>query len=230
MSALRFLIRLLTLSSLLATPLLAQNDPGGPVPPADFSPGDVAFGYTYVNTNLSGNPTANLNGIGTSATLEFVPRWGATLDSSYVRAGRDPGSGHSSYVLSALAGPVFTVTQKQNTRLLVRALAGLSLVDGSVQVNQLYYRGWQSRFSWAIGTGMERNLSRLFAFRFNIDYLRTEFESSAAALQPQNGIRLGASLVFRFAARHEPRQLAAREPLNTGRSVSQAGRGAARTP
>lgn len=212
MSALRFLIRLFTLSSLLATPLLAQNDPGGPVPPADFSPCDVAFGYSFVNTNLSGNPTVNLNGIGTSATLEFLPRWGATVDSSYVRAGRDPGSGHGSYVLSVLAGPVFTVTQKQNTRLLVRALAGLSLVDSSVGVNQLYYRGWQSRFSWAVGTGIERNLSRLFAFRFNVDYLRTEFVSSTAAVHPQNGIRLGASLVFRFGARHEPRQLAARQP------------------
>jgi hypothetical protein len=182
------------------------------VPPADFSPCDVAFGYSFVNTNLSGNPTVNLNGIGTSATLEFLPRWGATVDSSYVRAGRDPGSGHGSYVLSVLAGPVFTVTQKQNTRLLVRALAGLSLVDSSVGVNQLYYRGWQSRFSWAVGTGIERNLSRLFAFRFNVDYLRTEFVSSTAAVQPQNGIRLGASLVFRFGARHEPRQLAARQP------------------
>ena len=212
MSALRFLIRFITLSSLLATPLLAQNDPGGPAPPAEFSPGDVAFGYTYVNTNLSGSPSVNLNGVGTSATLEFVPRWGATLDSSYVRAGRDPGSGHSSYVLSVLAGPVFTVTQKQNTRLLVRALAGLSLVDGSVQVSPLYYRGWQSRFSWAIGTGIERNLSRLFAFRLNVDYLRTEFESSAAVVHPQNGIRLGANLVFRFAARHEPRQVAAGSP------------------
>ena len=212
MSALRFWIRLLTLSSLLATPLLAQKDPGGPVPPADFSPCDVALGYSYVNTNVSGNPSVNLNGLGSSATIEFLPRWGATLDSSYVRAGRDPASGHSSYVLSVLAGPVFTVTQKENTRLLVRALAGLSLVDGSVGVNQLYYRGWQSRFSWAIGTGIERNLSRPFAFRFNIDYLRTEFESSAAVVHPQNCIRLSASLVFRFAARHEPRQVAAREP------------------
>jgi hypothetical protein len=211
MSALRLLIRLFTLSSLLAIPLWAQDD-GGPVPPAEFSPCDVAVGYSYVNPNLSGTPTVNLNGLETSATIDFQPRWGAALDSSYVRAGRDPGSGHSSYVLSAFAGPVFAAARKQNTRLLVRALFGLSLVDGSVRVNQLYYRGWQSRFSWAIGTGIERNLSRPFAVRFNVDYLRTQFVSSAAVVAPQNGIRLSASLVFRFAARHEPTQIAAREP------------------
>jgi len=211
MSALRCLIRLFTLSPLLAAPLLAQND-SGPVPPAEFAPCDVAFGYSYVNTNLSGNPTVNLNGLETSAKIEFHPRWGATLDSSYVRAGRDPGSGHSSYVLSVLAGPMFVPTQNQNTRLLVRALAGASLVDSSVQVNQLYYRGWQSRFSWAIGTGIERNLSAPFAVRFNADYLRTKFVSSAAVVQAQNGMRLSASLVFRFGTRHEPRSIAARQP------------------
>jgi Outer membrane protein beta-barrel domain len=212
MSALRFLIRLCTLWALLSTTLLAQEDRGGPVPPAEFAPCDVAVGYSFVSTNLSGTPTVNLNGLETSARIDFQPRWGATLDSSYVRAGRDPGSGHSSYVLSAFAGPVFAAAQNQNTRLLVRALAGMSLVDGSVQVNQLYYRGWQSRFSWAIGTGIERNLSRPFAARFNIDYLRTKFVSSDAVVQPQNGIRFSASLVFRFDARHEPRQIAAREP------------------
>jgi opacity protein-like surface antigen len=213
MSALRLFISLFALSSLLAAPLLAQQDDhGGPVPPAEFAPCDVAVGYSYVNTNLSGNPSVNLNGLETSATIDFNRRWGAALDSSYVRAGRDPGSGHSSYVLSAFAGPVFAATQKLNTRLLVRALAGLSLVDGSVPVNQLYYRGWQSRFSWAVGMGIERKLSRPFAVRFNIDYLRTKFVSPAAVVEPQNGIRLSANLVFRFAARHEPRQVAAREP------------------
>jgi Outer membrane protein beta-barrel domain len=208
MSALRW-IGLFTLSALLATPLLAQTD-RGPVPPAEFAPYDVTLGYCYVNTNLSGNPTVNLNGLESSAKIEFQSRWGATLDSSYVRAGRDPGSGHSSYVWSILAGPMFVPAQNRNTRWLVRGLVGASLVDGSVQVNPLYYRGWQSRFSWAIGTGIERNLAAPFAVRFNADYLRTKYVSSAVVVEPQNGIRLSASLVFRFGTRHEPRSIAAR--------------------
>lgn len=214
MRALRFLIGLSILSSLWATLLLAQDERGDAVPAAEGSTRNVAVGYSYVNTNLSGEPTVNLNGVNSSAMIDFLPHWAATLDASYVRAGRDPGSGHSSYVLSVLAGPVFYPAQNQNTRFSIRALAGVSLVDGSVQVNQqnLYYRGWQSRFSWAIGSGIERNLSRSFAVRFNFDYLRTKFVSSAATVQAQNGIRLGASLLYRFGPRRETRHVGSRKP------------------
>jgi hypothetical protein len=156
--------------------------------------------------NLGGNPTVNLNGVNTNALIGFLPRWGANFDASYVRAGRDPASGHSSYVLSLLTGPVFVPAQNDKTRLLVRALVGLSLVDSSVPVtNQLYYRGWQSRFSWAIGTGVERHVSGPFAVRLNVDYLRTKFVNSTVEVHPQNGIRMSASLVFRFNAGSEVR-------------------------
>jgi len=162
--------------------------------------------------NFSGKPTVNMRGVDLGAAIDFTPRWGATLDSSYVRAGRDPRSGHGSYVLSFLAGPVFVPAQNENTRVLVRALAGVSLVDGSVPVGQLYYRGWLTRFSWAVGTGIEHNISGPFAVRVNVDYLRTRFVSSSLTVQPQNNIRVTGSLVFRFAApRHQP-HLAARKP------------------
>ena len=212
MSALRFLIRLAIFSSLWATPLLAQDLRGEAVPAATGSTSDFAVGYSYVNMNLSGEPKVKVNGLDTNAVINFIPRWGATLDASYARAGRDPGSGHSSYILSVLTGPVFAAAQNENSRLLVRALAGVSLVDSSVRVNQLYYRGWQSRFSWAIGTGIERNLSTPFAVRFNVDYLRTKFVGSAGIVQPQNGIRVTASLMWRFAAGRESRHVASRVP------------------
>ena len=241
MSALRFLIRLSIVSSLWATPLLAQGNGNGSVPPADSgsvpvadngsapadsapvtvannpvpvaegTPGRFAFGYSYLNMNVGGTPSANLNGLAASATINLLQRWAAALDSTYVRAGRDPGSGHSSYVLSVLAGPVFIPKQNNNTRFLLRALAGVSVVDSSVQVNQLYYRGWLSRFSWAAGAGIDRNLPAIkdrfpFAVRFNVDYLRTKFLSSSATVQPQNGLRFSASFVYRFG----PRETSAR--------------------
>src|SRR5262249_15308123 len=102
--------------------------------------------------------------------------------------------------------------QSDNTRLLFRALAGVGLVDGSVPVNQLYYRGWQSRFSWAVGSGIERNISRPLAVRLSVDYLRTRFVSSAGVLEPQNNIRVIGSLVLRFAARGPRRYFAATQP------------------
>jgi hypothetical protein len=187
-----------------SAPVNVSNN--GPVPVAEGTPGSFAFGYSYLNMNLGGTPSANLHGLAASATINFLPRWGAALDSTYVRAGRDPGSGHSSYVLSVLAGPVFIPKQNNNTRFLLRVLGGVSLVDSSVQVNQLYYRGWLSRFSWAAGAGIERNLPAIrdrfpFAVRFNVDYLRTKFLGSSATVQPQNGLRFSASFVYRFGAR-----------------------------
>ena len=217
MSALRFLTGLSVLSLLGATPLLGQGGSSGPVPVAEGTPVDIAVGYSYLNMNLAGNPSANLHGVEASTTIDFYPKWGATLDSGYVRAGSDPGSGHSSYVLSILAGPVFVPAQTNNTRVLVRALFGMGLVDSSVRINHqdLYYRGWQSGFSWAIGTGIERNLSKMpFGVRFNVDYLQTRFMSPDAVVRPQNGLRVSASLVFRFGARsaREIRHLPATEP------------------
>ncbi len=202
-SDLRLLIKLAILSVVLATHLFAQDDRSGPAPAAEITPGDIAVGYSYLNLDFSGKPAVHLNGVEASGMLNLNPSWAATLDSSYVRAGRDLESGHTSSVLSAFAGPVFIAAHKRDMRFLVRALAGMSMVDGSVPVNQVYYRGWQSRFSWAIGAGIERNLSSSYAVRFNVDYLRAHFLGSSGAVEPQNGIRLGANFVFRLSPRRE---------------------------
>lgn len=207
LGALRFLIRLSIVSLLWASPLLAQAGYNGTAPALEGPEYDVSVGYSYAGVNFSGKPTVNMQGVDLGAAIDFTPRWGATLDSTYLRAGRDPRTGHGSYVLGFLAGPVFVPAQNENTRVLVRALAGVSLVDGSVAdglvpVGQLYYRGWLTRFSWAVGTGIEHNISGPFAVRVNVDYLRTRFVSSSLTVQPQNNIRVTGSLVFRFAARH----------------------------
>lgn len=206
MSVLRFLRRLSILLLLWVSPLLAQELRSGAIPAAKGPEYDIGIGYSHLTMNLSGHPTVNLSGAEASATVYGTPHWGATLDSSYVRAPRDAGSRHGSYVFSVLTGPVFVPAQNDNTRLLIRALAGVTLVDTSVPVSQLYYRGWLSRFSWAVGGGLERNLSGPFAARFNVDYLRTSFMSTTATIQSQNDIRLSGILVFRFAAGRETRR------------------------
>jgi hypothetical protein len=205
---LRFLIKLTILTVAVATPLFAQVGESSPAPAGESTPGDVAVGYSYLNLGFSGKPAVHLNGVDASGTINLNPSWAATVDSSYVRAGRDLESGHSSAVLSAFAGPVFTVAQKRDIRFLVRGLGGVSLVDGSVPAGQVYFRGWESRFSWAIGAEVERTLSSSYAVRFNVDYLRTHFMNTNATVQPQNGIRLGANFVFRLSPRHETRRSA----------------------
>jgi opacity protein-like surface antigen len=197
-SAVRLLVRLSIFAIVLTTPLLAQH---APAPAAEITPGDIAVGYSHLRLDFSGKPAVDLNGVDVSGTINMNQSWGATLESSYVRAGRDPESGHSSAVLSAFAGPVFTAAQKHNFRFLVRPLLGMTLVDGSVPVNDVFFRGWESRFSWAIGGGVEYELSPSYAVRFNADYLRAHFISSNAAVEPQNGIRFSTNFVFRLSPR-----------------------------
>ncbi len=193
----------------LAAPSFAQDEQTGPAPAGEITPGDIAVGYSYLNLGFAGKPAVHLNGIEASGMINLNPSWAATLDSSYVRAGRDLDSGHSSSVLSAFAGPVFIVARKRDMRFLARALAGMTLVDGAVPVNQVYFRGWESRFSWAFGGGVERNLSSSYAVRFNVDYLRAHFVDSSGAVGPQNGIRLGANFVFRISPRRESHHITA---------------------
>lgn len=207
MSALQFSRRVSVLLLLSSSPLLAQYQLGtGSTPAAKGPEYNLAVGYSHLIMNFSGKPTVNLSGAEASATVYGTPHWGASLDSSYVRAPRDAGSGHGSYVFSVLTGPVFVPAQNTNTRFLIRALAGVTLVDSSVPVNQLYYRGWLARFSWAVGTGLERNLSGPLATRFNVDYLPARFMSTSGIIQPQNNIRLSGMLVFRFAAGRQTRR------------------------
>jgi opacity protein-like surface antigen len=195
---LRLLAKLSIFAVVFVAPSLGQN---APVPAGESTPGDIAIGYSYFNLGFSGKPAVHLNGIAASGTINLNPSWGATLDSIYVRAGRDPESGHSSSVLSAFAGPVFTVARKHNLRFLIRPLVGMTLVDGSVPVNDVFFRGWESRLSWAIGGGVEYDLSPSYAIRFNADYLRTHFIGSSAAVEPQNGIRFSTNFVFRLSPR-----------------------------
>lgn len=197
-NALRFLVKLFIFAVMLAAPLFAQFDPA---PAAEATPSDIAIGYSHLRLGFSGKPAVDLNGVDVSGTVTINRSWGATLDSSYVRAGRDAASGHSSAVLSAFAGPVFVAAQRNRMRFLVRPLLGMTLVDGSVPVNAVYFRGWQSRFSWAIGGGIEYVLSPSYAVRFNADYLRAHFISSNASVGPQNGIRLSTNFVFRLSPR-----------------------------
>jgi len=183
---------------LLTSPLRGQQFRPNPVPAATGPSCDLSLGYSYLAMNLSGAPEANFVGANASGTMYFHPDWGHTVDASYVRAPRDPNSGHRRYVMSFLTGPVFVPMASDRTQLLVRSLAGIGLVDGGVPAGQMAFRGWMARFTWAAGAGVERTISHQFGVRINGDYFRTRFVNTAGAVGPQNDIRVSAGFVYRF--------------------------------
>ena len=183
----------------LVAAVLAQSRLGTGASPAVTVPDyDVSVGYTYLTMAIPGAGRVDLNGLDVSGRVDLKPRWGAMLDSNYVRTSNLLGTKHDGYLLSFLGGPVFYPVDHGNTRMFVHVLAGVGIVDGAVPARDTEYHGWLSRFSYAVGGGVEHSVSRRFAVRVIGDYLRTEFFDSAGAVQPQNNFRVTTSLVFRL--------------------------------
>jgi opacity protein-like surface antigen len=160
---------------------------------------EVSTGYTYLVLDTPSRQKVGLSGVDVNGFVDFNPRWGMMVDSSYARAGDVLGTGHSGNVLSLLTGPVFYPVEYGNTRFFVHTLAGVSLVNSAVPVEGSYYLGGTiTRFSYAIGAGVEHTLTGPVAIRIGGDYLRTTFANPAAATQFQNNIRVLTSIVYRF--------------------------------
>jgi len=184
---------------LLVAPALAQNlQTGAPV--AATGPAyDVSVGYTYLTMAVPAAGNVNLKGLDVSGTVSLHPRWGITVDSNYVRTPNILGTKHIGYLLTFQGGPVLYPVDHGNTRMFVHALAGMGLVDGAVPtIGASYFHGWQSRFSYAMGGGVEQTIAGPFAVRVSGDYLRTAFYNSVGAVEPQNNFRLSTSFVFRL--------------------------------
>ena len=186
-------------STLVATALGQSRSQAGPAPAATAASFAVSAGYSYLRMAVPGAGSVNLNGLAASGNIDLTPRWGATVDTSYFRASSVLGTGHNSYVLSLLAGPVFYPMERRNARVFLHVLAGAGLVDSAVPVSGVHYLGgWVARFSDAAGGGVERSISGPFALRVSADYLRTTFVNSVGVARPQNNLQATASLVFRL--------------------------------
>lgn len=182
---------------LLIAPALAQSRLTTPSPAATGPTYDISTGYTYLAMPLPSAGNVRLNGFDVSGSIDWSPRWGAVIDTNYLRASDVLSVSHPSYVLETQAGPKFYVLEHANTRIFVRALAGAALVDSAVPDNKTgFYHGWLVRPSFAAGAGLEQAVSGHLALRLNEDYLRTSFYDSAGAVLPQNNLRLTLSIVF----------------------------------
>lgn len=189
------------LAIVLITPALAQDRLQSETPAAASGPAfDVSVGYSYVAMQVPGAGTVNLSGLDASGGIHFTRHWGAIVDSSYVRDADVFGTGHNSYVLTALAGPVFYPFERKGTWLFLRALGGAGLVDSAVPVSgpSYYLHGWVTRPAYVGGVGLEHSLPGPVAVRVNADYLRTAFVNPAEIVQLQNNLRVTASIVLRL--------------------------------
>jgi hypothetical protein len=188
---------------ILIAPLFAQRYVDGAPPVAATSPiFEVSTGFTYLALDTPSRQRVGLSGIDANGFVDFNSRWGLMADSSYARSGNVLGTGHSGNVLSCLAGPVFYPIEYGKTRVFVRSLIGASIVNSAVPVQGSYYLGGTvTRFSYAVGGGVERTISGPFALRMGADYLRTTFANPTATMRFQNNLRIVTGIVYRFGSR-----------------------------
>jgi len=187
----------------LVAPLVAQRFVTSIPPAAATGPVfEASAGYTYLALDMPSQQRVGLSGVDASGFVDFNSRWGMMVDSSYARAGNVLGTGHSGNVLSFLIGPVFYPLDYGNTRIFVHTLAGVSLVNSAVPVKGTYYLGGTvTRFSYAVGGGIERTVAGPLAIRVGADYLRTTFANSTAEMRFQNNLRFVTGFVIRFGSR-----------------------------
>jgi hypothetical protein len=192
----------------MAAPALAQNLNSAPSPAVAGPAFNLSAGYSHISMPIPSAGHADYNGLDFSGNIGLSPRWGATLDSNYLYTPDVLDTHHQGYVLSLHTGPVFYPIEHGNTRVFVRALAGMGLIDGAVPITDVRnYHGWLVRPSYIFGAGIEHSVSGQLALRFNGDYLHTSFYDSVGAVQPQDSLRLTVSCVFRL--KQHPRRSSA---------------------
>jgi len=164
------------------------------------SSGNVFFGYSYLNTDLSSTNRTSLNGWEASVEGKIIPFLGIVADfgSYYGNAdftfGACPVSMPPCATLSVnenvteqnyLFGPRVSVSVGR-LRPFGEALFGA----GHVNANQA---GTSTSFATALGGGLDYRLIRFIAWRFQGDYLHTSLFGGH-----QNNVRLTTGIVIHF--------------------------------
>ena len=194
--------RLLLCVLLISAPLVAQTGTETKRPAAIAPQFEASVGYVYDSVSSASVPRIGLHGVDADGLMRLAPRWAARIDLTFARAGNVAGTGYAEKHFSGMIGPVFYLMQREKTEVFVHALAGMAWVDSAVPISSTaYFKGYETRPSFAFGGAVERAISGPFAVRIGADYQRTTFVNSALALQGQNNLRVTTSLVYRFANR-----------------------------
>jgi len=163
---------------------------------------EASAGYLFMSMTSASTARLNRQGIDVNGLVHFTPHWGGMVDFSFARAGNVPGTGHSDQVFSGLIGPMFYLVDHPKTNVFVNALFGSAWVDSAVTLNATTeFHGYETRFSYLFGAGVERYVSGPFSVRLSGGYQRTTFVDSNLDLLGQNNLRVSAGIVYEFGRR-----------------------------
>lgn len=158
--------------------------------------GNVFFGYSYLNTDLSSMDRANTNGWEGTLEGRVLPHIGIVADFN-----GNYGSQNFVALCPPVGGPCTTNANFSEENVMFgprvsasfgrfRPFAEAMFGIGHVNVHGI---GTQNSFATAIGGGIDYRLIKPVAWRFQGDYLSTRFFSTT-----QNNVRLSTGIVLRF--------------------------------
>jgi len=160
--------------------------------------GDIFFGYSYYNTDLSTIDRANTNGWEATAEGKILPFVGIVADFSGTYGGQNfafacpvgPGPGPCAIHENLsehnfLFGPRVSMSVGR-FRPFAEGMIGVG------HVNAISF-ATDTSFASALGGGIDYRLIRVLAWRFEGDYIHTSFFGSH-----QNNARLSTGIVLRF--------------------------------
>lgn len=157
----------------------------------------VSVGYVFTNAGMPSLSRLNLDGLEMAAIADLSPYFGMIADSSYVRAKNVFGTSRSGDILSYLAGPVVYPLARGKTRLYVHSLVGGARVTAALPADGGgIVTGFVNKFSWAVGGGIEYQVSQFIVLRSGGDYQHTYFFGPSDVIQGQHDFRAVCSVAF----------------------------------
>ncbi len=160
--------------------------------------GNVFFGYSYYNANVSGQRTS-LNGWNGSVEGKFLPFIGVVADFSGYYGSQNVapcvvpvGSAPGACIINAnftehnyLFGPRASFSIGK-----IRPFAEVMIGAGHIHVND---GGSDTALATAVGGGLDYKFFHLLGLRVEGDYIHTDLFSI-----PQNNVRISTGLAFHF--------------------------------
>lgn len=173
--------------------------------PAALAPAiEARVGYSTLSRASSANNKILFKGLNASITGQSSDRFGATFETSYLRASNVFGTGRSNSVLTFLGGPVLYPYRRGGFVTSVHVLGGAARVSGVVVLtpsNGGFLKGTVDDLAWAFGTSLEKWFTDSLALRVDIDGLHTSFYNSAVKVQGEYDLRATWGLIYYFGGR-----------------------------
>jgi hypothetical protein len=165
--------------------------------------GNVFFGYSYMNTDISPGLRTNLNGWEATVEGKVLPFIGIAADFSRYYGTQNAPLPVVPVCTAPLCTPLptpvnFSVSQQNylfGPRVSISVAKFRPFAEGLIGAGHInaHSAGSDTSFATAIGGGLDYKLLKILAWRFQGDYLRTSFFSST-----QDNVRFTTGIVVRF--------------------------------